>query len=113
MAYYKFTEIRSYQEAGQDQKDWHVERYTDEEKTQLESVTEMVTCGADIDNPAKVMSEVDNSVTPEESPPYEVLRKQAYPSIEEQLDMQYWDSVNGTNTWKDAIAKVKKDISKE
>ena len=34
-------------------------------------------------------------------------RKNAYPSIAEQLDMQYWDSVNGTTTWKDAIQAVK------
>jgi hypothetical protein len=30
-----------------------------------------------------------------------------YPSIGDQLDMQYWDQVNGTTTWKDAIAAVK------
>lgn len=36
-----------------------------------------------------------------------------YPSIQEQLDMQYWDSVNGTTTWKDAITKVKTDNPKE
>jgi len=35
-----------------------------------------------------------------------------YPSIQEQLDMQYWDNVNGTTTWKDAIAKVKADNPK-
>ena len=35
-----------------------------------------------------------------------------YPSLEEQMDMQYWDSVNGTTTWKDAIAKVKSDYPK-
>ena len=35
-----------------------------------------------------------------------------YPSIEEQLDMQYWDAVNGTTTWKDAIAQVKADNPK-
>ena len=34
-------------------------------------------------------------------------RKNAYPSIGDQLDMQYWDSVNDTTTWKDAIASVK------
>ena len=31
----------------------------------------------------------------------------AYASIGDQLDMQYWDQVNGTTTWKDAIAAVK------
>lgn len=34
-------------------------------------------------------------------------RDRVYPSIQEQLDMQYWDSVNGTTTWADAIAAVK------
>ena len=43
---------------------------------------------------------------------YKDDRKSAYPSIEDQLDMQYWDSVNGTTTWKDAIAKVKSDNPK-
>jgi len=35
-----------------------------------------------------------------------------YPSIQDQLDMQYWDAVNGTTTWKDAIAQVKADNPK-
>tara|TARA_Y100000004_G_scaffold183416_1_gene231197 strand:- start:65 stop:340 length:276 start_codon:yes stop_codon:yes gene_type:complete len=30
-----------------------------------------------------------------------------YPSIQEQLDMQYWDKKNGTTTWVDAITKTK------
>ena len=34
-------------------------------------------------------------------------RIEKYPSIEEQLDMQYWDSVNATTTWADKIAKIK------
>ena len=43
---------------------------------------------------------------------YQLIRSEAYPPIQDQLDMQYWDSVNGTTTWKDAIAKVKKDNPK-
>tara|TARA_R100000315_G_scaffold42874_1_gene18870 strand:+ start:538 stop:834 length:297 start_codon:yes stop_codon:yes gene_type:complete len=39
-------------------------------------------------------------------------RQNAYASISDQLDMQYWDSVNGTTTWKDHIAKVKSDNPK-
>ena len=39
-------------------------------------------------------------------------RDRVYPSIGEQLDMQYWDNVNGTTTWKDAVAKVKLDNPK-
>ena len=40
-------------------------------------------------------------------------RAEKYPRIQKQLDMQYWDQVNGTTTWKDAIAKVKADNPKE
>ena len=43
---------------------------------------------------------------------YQRDRATAYPSIQEQLDMQYWDNVNGTTTWEDAIAKVKADNPK-
>ena len=39
-------------------------------------------------------------------------RQNAYASIQDQLDMQYWDSVNGTTTWKDHISKVKADNPK-
>jgi hypothetical protein len=38
---------------------------------------------------------------------YQDVRKASYPSWQEQMDMQYWDNVNGTTTWADAIAKVK------
>ena len=40
-------------------------------------------------------------------------RDRVYPSIQDQLDMQYWDNVNGTTTWKDAVAKVKSDNPKK
>ena len=43
---------------------------------------------------------------------YIPARQEAYGSIADQLDMQYWDAVNGTTTWKDHIAKVKADNSK-
>ncbi len=43
---------------------------------------------------------------------YQNKRITEYPSIQNQLDMQYWDAVNGTTTWKDAIAKVKSDNPK-
>lgn len=38
---------------------------------------------------------------------YQRDRQPEYPSIQDQLDMQYWDKVNGTNTWQEAIASVK------
>jgi len=40
-------------------------------------------------------------------------RDRVYPSIQEQLDLQYWDNVNGTTTWKDAVAQVKADNPKD
>jgi len=43
---------------------------------------------------------------------YKQIRREQYPEITEQLDMQYWDSVNGTTTWKDAITKIKNDNPK-
>tara|TARA_B110000003_G_C16145477_1_gene337455 strand:+ start:24 stop:278 length:255 start_codon:yes stop_codon:yes gene_type:complete len=39
-------------------------------------------------------------------------RQSAYPSWQDQLDMQYHDLVDGTTTWEDAIAKVKEDNPK-
>jgi len=43
---------------------------------------------------------------------YQRDRASAYPSIQEQLDMQYWDAVNGTKKWQEAVAKVKADNPK-
>ena len=47
-----------------------------------------------------------------ENASYRLKRRESYPSQQEQFDMQYWDQVNGTTTWKDAIAKVKSDYPK-
>jgi len=43
---------------------------------------------------------------------YKTDRAAAYPSIADQLDMQYWDKKNGTTTWVDAVAKVKSENPK-
>tara|TARA_R100001082_G_scaffold60581_1_gene33690 strand:- start:41 stop:337 length:297 start_codon:yes stop_codon:yes gene_type:complete len=43
---------------------------------------------------------------------YQRDRATAYPSLADQLDMQYWDQVNGTTKWKEAVAKVKSDNPK-
>ena len=47
-----------------------------------------------------------------ENATWKVNRKKEYKNIEEQLDMMYWDKVNGTTTWKDRVAKVKSDNPK-
>ena len=38
---------------------------------------------------------------------YVELRSEDYPSFPDQQDMQYWDAVNGTTTWKDKINEIK------
>ena len=43
---------------------------------------------------------------------YVQARVEAYGSVQDQLDMQYWDSVNSTTTWADHIAQVKSDNPK-
>tara|TARA_R100000742_G_C4192614_1_gene24206 strand:+ start:285 stop:569 length:285 start_codon:yes stop_codon:yes gene_type:complete len=43
---------------------------------------------------------------------YQEDRRTKYPDFADQLDMIYHDQVNGTSTFKDAIAKVKSDNPK-
>ena len=43
---------------------------------------------------------------------YIEARSEAYGSVQDQLDMQYWDGVNGTTLWADHIAQVKTDNPK-
>lgn len=49
-------------------------------------------------------TQVNNWTNPNQ---YKHDRQQAYASLAEQLDMQYWDRVNGTDTWKQHIDAVK------
>lgn len=46
------------------------------------------------------------------APTYIELRKQAYPAIEEQLDMLYWDKIKGTDIWRDTITDIKNTYPK-
>lgn len=43
---------------------------------------------------------------------YQYLRKDEYPPIEDQLDMIYWDKVNGTNNWETLIQSIKEKYPK-
>ncbi len=43
---------------------------------------------------------------------YRQKRQMAYPDIGEQLDMMYWDKVNGTNLWEAAVAAIKREYPK-
>lgn len=68
-----------------------------------------------IDDTAGAFDKDGNKVTIDESAvnawtdpnQYKYDRQQAYASLAEQLDMQYWDRVNGTSTWKEHIDAVK------
>jgi len=50
--------------------------------------------------------------TAESNAQVDATRKVAYGDIGTQLDMMYWDNVNGTTTWKDHVAQVKTDNPK-
>jgi hypothetical protein len=47
-----------------------------------------------------------------EAKEYQRARAVAYPTIQEQLDLLYWDKVNGTNNWEAAIEAVKTEYPK-
>ena len=47
-----------------------------------------------------------------ETQKYARNRATSFPTWQEQMDMQYHDELNGTTTWKDAVAKVKSDNPK-
>ena len=44
---------------------------------------------------------------------YKEARATAYAPLAEQLDMQYWDAMNNTETWLDHIRSVKEAHPKE
>ena len=49
---------------------------------------------------------------PAPEPTYAEKREMAYPSVEEQLDMMYWDKVNNTNLWQEKITEIKNKYPK-
>jgi len=73
--------------------------------------------GADfksVSDPQPTQEELDAEVTKlqAEYDANQYQRDRKYPSIGDQLDMQYHDEIDGTTTWKDAVAKVKADNPK-
>ena len=55
----------------------------------------------------EILAKQQELITEYNSKQYQRDRAKEYPSIQEQLDLQYWDKVNGTNKWQDAINAVK------
>ena len=64
------------------------------------------------DDYAQAKIDLGNSKWDKQQFGYIQARQEAYGSLSDQLDMQYWDLVNDTTTWKDHIAKVKSDNPK-
>ena len=60
----------------------------------------------------KLKTDLGNTKWNEQQFGYIQARQEAYGSVADQLDMQYWDEVNSTTTWKDHVAKVKSDNPK-
>jgi len=67
-------------------------------------------------SPTFTAEELDEEITrlqaEYDSKQYARDRAKAYPSLEEQADMAYWDRQNGTTTLDDAISAVKAQIPK-
>ena len=61
---------------------------------------------------SKIEKKVKELQAEYDSKQYQRDRAINYPSIQEQLDMQYWDRKNGTKTWEEFIDKVKADNPK-
>jgi len=56
---------------------------------------------------AQIDAEVARLQAEYDAKQYQRDRASEYPSIQEQMDMQYWDAINGTTTWQDAVNAVK------
>jgi hypothetical protein len=48
----------------------------------------------------------------EKAQAYKDQRRVSYPSVSDQLDMIYWDQVNKTTTWQDAVTAIKNQYPK-
>ena len=74
-----------------------------------EEITDISPYQSIIDSHAQKKTELDTQEQEAEAfkETYEYKRSVAYPTIEEQLDMQYHDKINGTTTWEDAVRAVK------
>ena len=62
-------------------------------------------------SPQPTVAEIESAdaewQTEYDSQEYARNRATAYAPLGEQLDMQYWDEVNGTTTWADHVAEIK------
>jgi hypothetical protein len=55
----------------------------------------------------EILAKQQELITEYNSKKYQRDRALAYPSIQEQLDLQYWDKLNNTTKWEESINAVK------
>ena len=92
----------------------------------INSTAEVVVRGTDIDtceiewlngtaeiSKADIKTKMDELQADYDAKQYQRDRAKVYPSIGDQLDMQYWDKINATSIWSDLITKIKSDNPKE
>ena len=60
----------------------------------------------------EILAKQQELITEYNSKQYQRDRAVDYPSLADQLDMQYWDKINGTNKWQQAINAVKQKYPK-
>jgi hypothetical protein len=60
----------------------------------------------------EILAKQQELITEYNSKQYQRNRAKEYPSIQEQLDLQYWDKINNTNKWEEAINAVKQKYPK-
>ena len=61
---------------------------------------------------SEIDAEISRLQAEYDSKQYARNRAEAYPSLQDQADMAYWDRQNGTTTLDDAIAAVKAEFPK-
>jgi len=60
----------------------------------------------------KILAKQKELIAEYEAKQYQRDRQIQYPSIADQLDMLYWDKVNGTENWLNSISSVKSKYPK-
>ena len=60
----------------------------------------------------EILAKQQELITEYNSKQYQRDRAKEYPSIQEQLDLQYWDKINNTTKWEEAINAVKQKYPK-
>ena len=55
----------------------------------------------------EILAKQQELITEYNNNQYQRDRAKDYPSIQEQLDMQYWDKVNNTNNWQTKVNEIK------